>query len=42
MLGGLLLTIGEEITMGGGSLGKGPLAAEGVDGPAEGGGWEVV
>ena len=42
MLGGLLHRIGGKVAMGGGSLGKGPLAAEGEDGPAKGGGWEVA
>ena len=42
MLRGLLHGIRGEITMGGASLGKGPLAAEGEDGPAKGDGWEVA
>ena len=42
MLGGLLHRIGGEITMGGGSMGKGPLVAEGEDGPNKGGRWKVA
>ena len=42
VLGGLLHRIGGEITMGSGSVGKGPLVAEGEDGLAVGSGLSVV
>ena len=42
MLGGLLHRIGGEVAVGGGSVGKGPLAVEGEDGPPAGSRWGVA
>ena len=42
MLGRLLHRIGGEVTMGGSSVGKGPLAVEGKNGPPTGDGWGVA
>ena len=42
MLGGLLHRIGGKVAMGGGSLGKGPLAIEGKNGPPTGDGRGVA
>ena len=42
MMGVLLYRIGGEVAMGGGSMGKGPLAVEGKNGPPMGDEWGVA
>ena len=42
VLGRLLHRIGGEVTVGGGSVGKGPLAVEGEDEPPAGDRWGVT
>ena len=41
-MGGLLHRIGGEVTVGGSTVGKGPVAVEREDGPLAGNRWGVV